>query len=624
MSIRTCHLAVVAALLTGLLSACAVAQRQPRVEYIVNLEQPQTQMVEITLVLRGLESDPISVKLPTWRPGRYAINDHAGAVQEVEALDGEGEPLAIRKADKSTWSIATGGSEEVRVRYKVYANEARLRTRHVDDTHAFLDASSTMMYLPEYRDEPLRVRVEAPEHWRIATGLEPDPELERAVVAPDYDVLVDSPLEIGEHELIEFEVGGVPHEIVIWGRGDWDQRPLAEDFASIVREQVAIFQDIPYDRYVFMIHSQPGYGGGTEHLNSTIMGARPESFDSDSAYEGFLGLVSHEMFHTWNVKQLRPAGITPYDYQQENYSDLFWFAEGTTSYYDDLTLVRAGLIDVDEYLDRLSGQINSVRSTPGRKHQSLSESSFDAWIKFNASNAHSRNATVNFYSQGAAASLLWDMLLRRASEGRVSLDDLMRLMYRDFNYKTGGFTSADLQTMSGSLTGEDFSTFFARYIHGTDELPLEDALTQVGLELNRDAGEDEGPKAFLGMSLSGGDLPEVSRVDADGPAFAAGLNPGDRIVAINGVALSSGDLDDRVEKHEPGDVLTISFIRHDLLREIDLELASRPAGRWEVSKIDDPTDEQRAAFEGWLGQPWDGGDDEANEDGDNDAGNDGD
>ncbi len=604
--------------LTTLLSACASAQhdgplQSPRVEYIVNLDRPQTQMVKITLILRDLDAAQIAVKLPVWRPGRYAINDHAGGVQEVVALDASGNRLAISKSDKSTWQIVTGGSDEVHVRYQVYCNEARTRTRHVDATHAFLDASATMMYLPEYRGERLRVQIQAPEGWRIATGLEPDPSMENAVVARDYDVLVDSPLEIGEHELIEFDVDGVPHEIVIWGRGDFDSRPLAEDFAAIVREQTAIFQDTPYARYVFMVHCQPGFGGGTEHINSTIMGTRPKSFEDDDAYDGFLGLVSHEFFHTWNVKQLRPAGITPYDYQQENYSDLFWFSEGTTSYYDDLTMVRAGLIDQKEYLKRISGQINSVRAAPGRGVQSLSESSFDAWIKFNASNAHSRNSTVNFYSQGAAASLLWDMLLRRATDGQTSLDDLMRFMHRDFNFKTGGFTSADLETMSTNLSGEDFSEFFTRYVDGTDQMPLEDALGFVGLKLERDADDDDddGPRAFLGLSLRDGDgLAEVSRVDADGPAFEAGLNVGDRIVAIDGISLDAGDLDKRIENHEPADVLNIAYLRHGVLQEAQIRLAERPAGKWKVSKIDEPSDEQRAAFEAWLDLPWDAPDDD--------------
>lgn len=584
----------------------------PRVEYVVTLDEPQTQLVRVTLRLRGPREPEVDVMLPVWRPGRYAINDHAGAVQDVHATDGGANPLPMRKIDKSTWRIARGDADEVIVSYRVYCNEARLRTRHVDATHAFLSPSAVMMYHPPFRDESLTVRIEAPEHWRIACGLDPDPADPRTLRAPNYDVLVDSPIEVGEHDLIEFDVEGVPHEIAIWGRGDWRDRPLAEDFGTIVRAQTAIFERVPYERYVFLIHCQPGFGGGTEHLNSTIMGARPESFEDDDAYQGFLGLVSHEFFHTWNVKQLRPAGIVPYDYQRENYTDLLWFAEGTTSYYDDLTLARTGLIDLDEYLSRLAGQIASVRGTPGRRVQSLSESSFDAWIMFNKRHDHSHNQSVNFYSQGALASLLLDMGLRAGTDNAVTLDLVMREMDRRFPLDAGGFTTDDLVRTISDLCGHDYQPFFDRYVRGTAEYPLEEALEHVGLRLARDADDEVGPRATLGIALRDADaLAEVSRVDADGPAFIAGLNVGDRVVALDGVALRAGDLDDRLEACSPGESVLVTFLRHDVLHELAVELGERPAGAWKVERMDDATDAQRAAFEAWLGQPWDEGDGES-------------
>ena len=589
------------------LASCATAQHE-RVQYIVDLSRPQTQLVDITMVIRDGPPEPLEVRLPVWRPGRYAINDHAGAVQEVRASTPDGTTLPIEKTDKATWRIDPRGAEEVRIAYTVFCNEARLRTRHVDDTHAFLDASATMMYSPALRDEPIRVSIHAPDHWRIATGLETAPDDPRSVLAPNYDILVDSPLEIGEHDLIEFEVDGVPHEIVIWGRGDWHQRSLADDFAAIVRTQADIFGHMPYTRYVFMIHCQPGFGGGTEHINSTIMGARPESFESDDAYEGFLGLVSHEMFHTWNVKHLRPAGIVPYDYQKENYTDLLWFAEGTTSYYDDLTLARCGLIDIDEYLDRLSSQIRSVRSTPGRRVQSLSESSFDAWIKFNRRNEHSHNSSVNFYSQGALVSILLDLDLRNRTGGKVTLDRVLREMDERFPLEAGGFTSDDLVRTISEMSGHDYRAFFDRFVDGTDPYPLEEALKLIGLELVRDGDEDEETRAYLGLSLRDvGGLAEVSRINADGPAFDAGLNVGDRIVALDGVALGADDLDDRLDKHQAGDTIVFTLLRHGVLREIPVTLAERPAGKWTVRRVEDPSDDQKQAFEAWIHQPWDAG-----------------
>jgi len=610
----------------------ALGAPPPRVEYVVDLSEARSQMVGVEMILRDVDERTIEVRFPAWRPGKYVILDLAGALRDVRATTARGAPLDIRKISKASWRIDTRGADEVRVSYRFYANEIRDRTRHADDTHAFLSGSGTFMYWPKRREEPLRVRVEAPEHWRIATGLEPDPELERAVVAPSYDVLVDSPLEIGEQHVIEFRVAGKPHEIVIWGRGNWDDQTLAEDFAAIIEEQREIFGELPYRRYVFLIHSNPGMGGGTEHLNSTIMGARPDSFEGDR-YERWLGLVSHEFFHTWNVKRLRPAGIHPYDYQRENYTDLLWVAEGTTSYYDDLTLARAELIDVDEYLDRIGGAINGYRRLPGRTKQSLSESSFDAWIKFWKRNEDHHNYNVSFYRKGSLVSLLIDIELRQRTAGDVSLDDVMRAMYERYPLSGPGYTTADLLATLQDLSGTSFASFFAAYVDGVEPLPLEAALERVGLRLARDADDEEeheagegkdeqsdAMEAYLGLSLTDDEgFARVRRLNADGPARAAGLIVDDRIVAMDGIRLEADELGDRLEKMEPGETVTFSFLRWDELREIEVTLAGRPAGKWTVTKVEDPTPEQRAAFEAWIQQPWDEPEDEAL-DRDNDEG----
>ena len=306
------------------------------VSYEISLPAPQTQMVEMTLHVDEVDGATLDLALPTWRPGYYSIIDPAGSVREVRAFDDRDRPLAIEKVRKSAWRITTGGAETVRVAYRVYCNSLDDRTRHVDDTHAFLSGSSVFLYPPKRRDDPITVSITAPAHWRVATGLEPVPGARRTFEAASYDVLVDSPFEIGVHDLLEFDVDGVPHEIAIWGDAEYDAETLERDFATIVRAQTAVFGMTPYERYVFLVHVAPGIGGGTEHLNSTIMQTRPGTFDDEDRYERFLGLVSHEMFHTWNVKQLRPAGLAPYDYDRENYTSLLWVAEGTTSYYDDL------------------------------------------------------------------------------------------------------------------------------------------------------------------------------------------------------------------------------------------------------------------------------------------------
>ncbi|MFG0328594.1 MAG: M61 family metallopeptidase [Phycisphaerales bacterium] len=612
----------------------------PPVEYTVSLHAPQTQTVDLTVEIGDLEADTVDFYLPVWRPGKYEVLDPVGTLRAFHASDAEsGMRLPVERIDKSGWRVTTNGAERVRVEYMIYANSLGDRTRHVDDSHAFLSGSSVFLYSPKHRDDPVIVRVEAPDGWRIATGLEPHPDLEHAVTAPNYDVLVDSPLEIGLHDLLEFEAAGLPHEIVIWGDADYDADRLREDFATIVEEQLEIFGSAPYKRYVFLIHVGKGAGGGTEHLNSTIMQTSRAALEDEGAYERFLGLVSHEFFHTWNVKQLRPSGIHPYDYQRENYTRLLWVAEGTTSYYDDLTLARGGLIGEKDYLRRIGNSINSLRSRPGRLVQSLEDSSYDAWTKFNKSSPDDVNTEVSFYSKGALVSLLLDLRLRETTGNRVSLDTIMREMYERYPLSGPGFTPEDFVSVINELSGADFNAFFEAYVRGVDEPDFETALPVVGLELYFDAADDdeleneaaesteEEPgagspdppmKAYLGVDLSGA---RVRAVRSDGPAYHAGIIVDDELLAVDGRRVrSGGDLDEIIEGREPGDAIEVVFFRRDDLRSVQIELLGVPDGEWKIRRVDDPSDEQRAAYETWIGHAWPGdGSDEENEDDEDDG-----
>ncbi len=610
--------------------------------YTVSLPAPQTQMVDLSIRVPNVTSQTIDFALPVWRPGRYDVLDPAGTVREVRATSDSGRSLAIEKIDKSTWRVTTQGESTVRVDYRIYANSLGDRTRHVDDTHAFLSGSTVFLYVPDRVQDPIRVMIDAPPDWKIAGGLEHLPGDDHTLIAPNYDVLVDSPIEIGLHDRLEFEVDGTPHEIVIWGHADYDAEELTRDFAKIVASQTSIFGEMPYERYVFLIHVGAGMGGGTEHLTSTIMQTRRASLEDKKSYKRFLGLVSHEFFHAWNVKQLRPAGIQPYDYAKENYTKLLWVSEGTTSYYTGLTLARTELTKLKDYFKSLADSIGSLRNLPGAKIQSLEASSFDAWIKFNHSTPDSTNSTVSFYSKGSLISLMIDMELRARTDNDISLDDLMKTMYERYPLGGGGFTPDDLVNVASELSGSDFNPFFASYVSGTDDPDFEAALKTVGLELKfkpspkkedddddddddngeDDNGEDEGDeeqaededadsprepkmKAYLGMRLSSaGGKTTVRNVLSDGPAYAGGVINGDEILAMNGRRLASGDLDKRLKKMEPGDAITLYIMRRDELKIIELTLAGKPDGKWTLQRVKEPTDQQKATYESWLQQDW--------------------
>ena len=578
------------------------------IEYTVSLNAPQTQMVDIRMVIRKLDGPTVDVAMPVWRPGRYEVLNPAGGVRDVRAVTSAGNSLPIVKTDKTTWHITTGGAEEVAVTYRVYANSLGDRTRHVDDTHAFLSGATVFFHVPDRLKDPVLVNIEAPASWKIATGLECVPGNPRKLFAPNYDVLVDSPLEIGLHDLLKFEVNGKPHQIAIWGGAKYDPDKLKANFAKIVKSQADLFGDMPYSRYLFLIHAGPDASGGTEHLNSTII-QRPRRFlENPEAYQTFFRTVSHEFFHTWNVKQFRPAGIHPYDYMRENYTDLLWVVEGTTSYYGDLTNVRVGISKPDDYLRTLSDAIHAIRNRPGARVQSLAESSFDAWIKFSRSAPDNANFTVSFYDLGALASLLMDMELRSRTGNRVSLDDVMREMYRRFPLSGNGYTKADIIALLETISESQWHDFFARYINGTDQYPFESALETVGLELSiQPESKDDRiiQCSYAGLNLAdrnGGAV--VRSVLSDGPAYAAGVLLGDEIVAVNGRRVSASEFDEWIGLLQPGDTVTLHIIRRDELRTVPFKLAGKPNGRWEVSRVKDPNDSQKAAYQSWLHQEW--------------------
>jgi len=573
------------------------------IEYTVSLRSPQTQTVEIGMRVRNVASTFLDLALPVWRTGRYAVINPAGTVSRVRAQRPEGKALSISKLDKTTWRVQTEGCTEVEIRYSVYANSLADRTRHVDDTHAFLSGATVFFYVPDRRGDPVSVQIEAPEKWNLACGLEAVDGEPRTLLAPGYDVLIDSPIEIGLHDVLHFDVDDIPHEIVLWGAPPLDSRKITEDFVAIVRNQAQLFGGLPYSRYIFMVHVGLGLGGGTEHLNSTIIQVPPKTFEDPIAYKRLLGTASHEMFHVWNVKRLRPAALAVTDFSRENYTDLLWFCEGTTAYYDELILARTGLTDSDTYLYDLGELIHMVRRRPGSKVQSVAESSFDSWIKFNQPTSDDMNTTVSFYDSGALVSFLLDLELRARTGNRVSMDSVMVKMVARFPVSGPGFTTKDLLAVVGELAGSSFDEFFDRYIRSTEPFPLEERVSVVGLKLNI---EPAGIKAYTGMINIDQNAQTIVRyVLSDGPAYSAGVLPGDEIVALDGRRYNAAEMVNHVETQtRPGDVIQLEILRRGRQRTIELATIAAPKGRWQLSRMETPSDAQKSAYSSWLQQPW--------------------
>lgn len=595
----------------------ARAQNEPqrRVEYVVGLTDAKTQTITVSVILRGVPAGDLELCLPVWRPGRYQILDMAGTISGVTARAGDGKPRDIHKVEKATWKVGVeSGDDEIIVNYRVYANSLGDRTRHADETHAFLSPAAVFMYAPALRLEPLVVRLNMPEGWKIASGLEPDPGDPFALFAPDYDVLVDSPIEAGFHDVLEFDVDGTPHQIAVWWGGVapgaapsrrgklFDQAKIAGDFSKIIRSQRDIFGSFPYPRYVFLVHCYQGGGGGTEHVNSTIVGCSPAAFEEEARYRSFLTLISHEFFHTWNVKQLRPAGIKPYDYQRENYTELLWVAEGATTYYENVALVRAGLITVDHFLGDIAGMIDADRRRIGAAVQSAEESSFDAWIKFNKPSADAANTTVSFYDKGAQLSLVLDLLIRNASSGSRSLDHVMRGLYEKFPLSGPAYTSRDFRDLAIRAAGTDLSWFFDRHVARPEPVDYEAALRAVGLELHV---SDTSLRRTIGAAFDDADGgARISSIETASAAAQSGLLVGDIIVALNDRRVRGGEMASRMNELAAGAVVELTFFRMNVLRRVSITLDEVKGGSWRVRRVENPSPEQKRIFESWTGQEW--------------------
>lgn len=579
------------------------AAAQPTIHYTLGMSRPSSHFFEVELRLTGLGSGDktLDVAMPAWRTGRYSIFDFAGGVTGVTAADAAGGSLAIEKTDKQTWRVSKGRSATVIVRYRVYADEFNMRTRGLNEEHAFLDPAAVFMYVPSLVKRPVTLEVKPFGSWKVTTGLDAVAGRTNHFTAPSYEYFADCPIEVGHQKEIEFDVDGVPHVWMIVGEGNYDTKQLVEDGRKLVLANKAFWGDLPYRRYIFMLHVSPTSGGGTEHINSTIMGARPFQFSSPGGYKGFLGLVSHEYFHTWNVKQLRPAGITPYDFSKENYSRELWVAEGTTSFYTGILMMRAGLATADEYLGRLGAEIKDERQRPGNRKQSVAESSFDAWVKYWKNTPQAYNEESDYYDQGSNVSMALNLEILKRTKGAAGLDDVLRTMYERFPVFKKGYTLEDLEAVSSEKAGESMSSFFAKHVTGTEAFHWEELLAAAGLELR--ATPETKPTLGARLWESDGRV-RIQGIAEGSAADLAGLSLNDEIVAFNGFRVRLQDVNARISEMKPGDEATLTIFRNEQLRTIAIRPALPTVPNYAVKKMEAPTEVQKKVYEKWLGVAW--------------------
>ncbi len=563
------------------------AARYP-VEYRIRPHDLALHLFEVTLTVNTPDPQGQTFSLPAWIPGSYMIREFARNIVQIHA-ESAGKSVRLKKIDKHTWRAPPCESELV-VHYQVYAWDLSVRAAHLDQTHGFFNGTSVFLQVHGKEHEVHIVDILPPEdvaytNWRVATAM---PELKAkrygfgTYIAQNYDELIDHPVEMGEFTLLSFRAHGVPHDMVITGKvPNLDRTRLAADLKKICETQIAFFEPVtkkaPMSRYVFMtLAVGDGYGGLEHRASTALICARADlpvkgQSQMSEGYRGFLGLCSHEYFHTWNVKRIKPAAFAPYELDQERYTSLLWLFEGFTSYYDDLVLLRSGLIDEVAYLKLIAKTINGVLRGTGRLKQSVAESSFDAWTKYYRQDENATNAIVSYYTKGSLVALMLDLTIRKQTLGKKSLDEVMRVLWRRYGrdfYSTGkhagrGVTESELEALFDEVTGLQLKPVLDYAVRGTKDLPLEDLLEEFGIKF---ASKNKHAKLAIGARTrqEANDCKIVS-VYEGGVAHEAGLSAGDVVIALDGIRVTASNLDTLLKRYRSGDAITVHAFRRDEL-----------------------------------------------------------
>ncbi len=586
--------------------ATAIRQPQPTSKsatlfYQVAMSKPVSHLFEVTLRVDNWQSATLDLKMPVWTPGSYLVREYARHVQDFVARNGAGELLTSQKLSKNYWQIDTDNYTQLQISYRVYANELTVRTNHLDATHGYFNGAALFFFIPGYEREKIEVEIVPPQaDWQVTTTLPPLADRANTFTAPDFDTLVDTPVEVGTQKIYDFEVLGKPHSWAIWSQGNIDPEKTIADTVKIIETEAELFGGLPYDKYLFLLHlSGSGYGG-LEHKDSCTLNYPRFGFRDRDKYERFLQLVAHEFFHLWNVKRIRPKALEKFDYEAENYTNSLWFCEGTTSYYDILIPLRAGIYDRKTYLKNLSKDIDKYLHTPGRMVQPLGESSYDAWIKLYRRHAYSDNNQISYYLKGQLVSLLLDLLIRAKHHNERSLDDVMRIMWERFGKYEVGFSEQQLRNVISEVAAEDLSDFFHRYVETTEELPFDDYLDSFGLYLK---AVDKTDMPYMGIKVKSENNREViSFVAAKSPAAVAGIDAKDELLAINGIRTDAKGLEERLKDYQADDTIEVTVFHQDELKTITVTLAESQPSRYKVAIKDNLSPEQEQNLTGWLGE----------------------
>lgn len=574
------------------LSSCTaskVASQLPttNLSYVLEMPNPHTHYFDVTMKISNAQSiaknGKVQVKMATWTPGSYLIREYARNIDRVNATIA-GKSVKATKINKNTWEVDCGTSNEVTVKYSIYSYELTVRTSYLDDTHGYVNGASVFMYVPELMEEKAVLTVKPHASFaKVSTALKNINGFNYEINS--FDELVDSPIEIGNQELLYFDAAGVKHTIAMYSNQplSYDKEEVLTAYKNVVNAATGVVGEHPCKEYLFIVHHLPGIGGGLEHLNSTTCQTSPAAYSSERAFRGFMGLIAHEYFHLWNVKRIRPEALGPFDYENENYTNLLWVSEGFTSFYQDDLLRRAGMMTEDDYIRYMASTLNSIENTPGEEVQSASESSFDAWIKYYRRNENSQNTTVSYYSKGGVIGLLLNIEILAETNGEKSLDDVMKYLWNEYYKKEGrGFTDAEMQKACEAIAGKSLESFFQNYVWGTTPIDYEYFFNKAGMNVKDDLATESSP--YFGAFIRGDNVSYVARGSG---AYTNGIYVGDEILEVNGEKFTSST--QFTEGKKVGDSVKVKVKRSGAEFTYDIPLVRNPAVNYSLSKMSSMT-----------------------------------
>jgi predicted metalloprotease with PDZ domain len=583
------------------------------VAYVLRIPAPESHLLEVAVEI-PVDGPSVEVTMPAWSPGSYLIRDYARMVRDLVAAGPDGAALPIEKLDKQTWRIAVPArAGKITVRYAVYGHDLSVRTNHVDASHAFVHGPATFLQVPALRDRPVTLEVHPPADrgWRLACGLAPrlDPAPVYRLRAASIDELYDSPLHLGHGEVRHFTAAGVPFELAVWGDrapgGAFTLDDLVRDLTAIAEDHAARAGETPFPHYTFVLMLSHDAYGGLEHRASSANLHNPRALGTRKEYEGLLELLSHELFHAWNGKRIAPRVLLDFDLSREAHTRCLWVMEGLTSHYDRWALCASKRIAPKSYLEKVLDDWSRLVAIPGRRRQSLEASSFDAWIKLYKPDESNLNTTVSYYLKGGLVATALDLEIRRRTEGARSLDDVLRALWRDFGARGVPYPE-DVQPIFEEATGLALGVVFDQQIRGVEDPALSAELAHLGLELRgvHDPAltADGAQPVWLGATTAPGTT-RISGVLDDTPAAAAGLSPGDELIAIDGFRVGGdGDVRTLLGLRRAADPVELALFRRNRLVRAVATLAPAPPTKWEIAGVPDVEPGVAARYQAWLGE----------------------